>query len=413
MSSPPAHAPLALERELWTPEVRANPYPLYARLRKTSPVSTLTRPYFGTAWVLSRYEDVSNALKDPRLVNDRRTLGGSDPFMDRWWMPKTLKAFQNTLIATDDPQHRRLRNLVHQAFTPRRVEDLRGKVERLTADLLTRAEKKPAVDLRSDFALPLPLTIISELLGLPEQDRPRFQRAIAQVFDSGEPTVLNVLGKIPRALGTLRFFRQLIQQRRDRAGEDLLSALVAAEEQGDRLSGDELIAMLFLLLLAGYETTVNLIGNGTLALLEHPEQLRLLRDRPELIDSAVEELLRFTNPVEQPAPRYAREDIELHGHVIPRGAMVVLLLASANRDEEAFPNADALDLTRGPNRHVGLGYGVHYCLGAPLARLEARTALLALIQRYPKLRLAVPAEQLRWRNSASVRGLAKLPVQLI
>jgi cytochrome P450 PksS len=412
MSSPLAQPPVALEHELWTPEVRANPYPLYARLRKTSPVSTLTRPFFGTAWVLSRYEDVSNALKDPRLVNDRRTLGGSDPFMDHWWMPKTLKAFQNTLIATDDPQHRRLRNLVHQAFTPRRVEELRGKVERLTADLLARAEQKPEVDLLADLALPLPLTIISELLGVAEQDRPRFQRAISQVLDSGEPTVLKVLGKIPKALGMLRFFRRLIQQRRRQPREDLLSALVAAEEQGDHLSGDELVAMLFVLLLAGYETTVNLIGNGTLALLEHPEQLRLLRDRPELIDSAVEELLRFTNPLQQPVPRYAREDIALHGHVIPRGATVVLMLASANRDEDAFPNADTLDLTRSPNRHVGFGSGVHFCLGAPLARLEARTALLALIQRYPKLRLAVPAEQLRWRNSASLRGLVKLPVQL-
>jgi cytochrome P450 PksS len=404
---------LPLARELWLPAVRANPYPLYARLRRTSPVCTLTRPFFGTAWVITRYEDVVNALKDPRLMNNRRNaIGGKDGLTDPWWMPKLLKALDQHMLGNDDPAHRRLRNLVHQAFTPKRVEDMKAAVERITGELLARAEAKSGTDLIAELALPLPLTIISEMLGVPEADRMRFHRSINRLLNQGDATALKLMAQIPRAISMVKFFRRLIQLRRDQPGEDLLSALVAAEEQGDHLSEDELIAMVFLLLLAGHETTVNLIGNGTLALLENPEQLQLLRDRPELIDTAIEELLRFTNPVEQPFPRFAREEIHLHGHVIPRGGLVIPLLSSANRDENAFPNADTLDLTRDPNRHVAFGYGGHYCLGAPLARLEARIAFLALVQRYPKLRLAVPPEQLKWRNSPSLRGLTALPVHL-
>jgi cytochrome P450 PksS len=210
----------------------------------------------------------------------------------------------------------------------------------------------------------------------------------------------------------MRFFRKLIHLRRAEPRDDLLTALVQAEEQGDRLSEDELISMIFLLLLAGHETTVNLIGNGTLALLQHPEQLQKLRENPELIGSAVEELLRYGNPVEQPSPRFAREEIHLDGHVIPQGATVMPLLASANRDESMFENADKLDITRKPNRHVAFGMGAHYCLGAPLARLEGTIALQQLVRRFPQMKLAVPEEQLRWRGSVGLRGLKALPLRL-
>ncbi|PZR10485.1 MAG: hypothetical protein DI536_19770 [Archangium gephyra] len=207
-----------------------------------------------------------------------------------------------------------------------------------------------------------------------------------------------------------RFIRRLIALRREQPGEDLMTALVRAEEAGDRLSEDELVSMVFLLLFAGHETTVNLIASGVQALLAHPEQLALLREKPELIDTAIEELLRFINPVGTVAPRFVREDMEIAGVRVPRGTTLTLLLASANLDEAAFPNADRLDITRDPNRHVSFGLGAHFCLGAPLARLEARVALPALLRRFPGLRLWVPASKLHLRSNLGLRGLHDLPL---
>jgi cytochrome P450 PksS len=207
-----------------------------------------------------------------------------------------------------------------------------------------------------------------------------------------------------------RFFNRLIALRKSHPGTDLITALVQAEEAGDRLSQDELVSMIFLLLLAGHETTVNLIGNGMLALLQHPEQLQKLRDHPELIDTAIEELLRFGNPVEHGNMRHALEDVEIGGQVIPKGSTVLLLLASANRDEQVFEKPEELDITRDPNRHLGFGFGLHYCLGAPLARLEGRIAIQKLIQRFAHLRLAIAPDRLEWRNTTAVRGLQSLPV---
>jgi len=224
--------------------------------------------------------------------------------------------------------------------------------------------------------------------------------------------VVGLILGYPIAVRMERFFRRLVKLRREQPGDDLTSALIRAEESGDQLSEEELVSMIFLLLLAGHETTVNLIGNGTLALLDHPEQLQKLYEHPELIDSAIEELLRYSNPVGQPAPRFAREDLEIQGHKIPKGSLVMALLASANRDEAAFENADRLDLARNPNRHVAFGYGIHYCLGAPLARLEGRIAILKLVQRFPNMRLAVPREKLIWRRNIGLRGLKSFPLHL-
>lgn len=399
--------------DISAPAFRADPYPIYARLRRDSPVVTVERPLIGKLYLLTRYDDCADAFTDPRLANDpRKARSGPDPF-DRWWTPPLLRALQRNMLACDEPDHRRLRDLVHRAFTPRRVDQLKGSVEQIVTRLLDAAARaRQPVDLMSAFALPLPLTVISEMMGVPEADRLTFHDRMAKFLDTNFESRLQLVRQIPNSILTLRFFRRLIRLRRREPGDDLLTALVQAEEKGDRLSEDELIAMIFLLLLAGHETTVNLIGNGTLALLQHPEQLRRLRDDPELIGSAVEELLRFTNPVAEPAARFAREDIELHGTVIPRGSIVLPLLASANRDEAAFERADQLDLGRNPNRHVAFGLGVHYCLGAPLARLEAKIALLALVQRFPNMRLAVPAERLRWRGSINLRGLTALPLHL-
>ncbi|MFZ6183071.1 cytochrome P450 family protein [Nannocystis pusilla] len=404
--------PSAIEVDLRSPEMRADPYPTYARLRRERPLALAVDGFGGEVWAVSRYADVQEALRDPRLgCNQRSATGKSD--MDRWYVPKIMRAFGETMLSQDDEGHRRLRGLVHKAFTPRMIENLTRRVEDLVDELLARAASRGQFDLIADFALPLPLTIISEMMGVPDdRDRLRFHGWIAGILEGGDPSPMNVLKQLPDMVQLARFFSKLVAAHKLAPREDLTSALIEAREKDDKLSDAELTAMLFVLLLAGHETTVNLIGNGTLALLEHPEQLALLRAQPELAPAAVEELLRFTNPVQMPSPRFAREDITLHGRTIPRGARVTALIGSANRDEEAFPRADALDLQRAPNRHVAFGHGVHYCVGAPLARLEGRIALETLVSRFPRLRLAVPREQLRWRKTTVLRGLEALPVRV-
>lgn len=403
---------LNVQRELELPEARADLVAAYARLRRLGPVLR-SRSMFGESLVLTRYEHVVSALKDPRLASDRRSLrdGGKGP-LERWWMPNVIKLLLNSMVMKDPPDHRRLRNLVQKAFTPARVEALSGRVEQIAEELLDAVARKPTVDLIADLALPLPLTVISEMLGVSGPERMEFRRLLAQVVDPRRQNPAGFILNYPSMVRLNRLLRRLVQLRREQPGDDLMTALVQAEEGGDRLDEDELISMVFLLLFAGHETTVNLIGNGVVALLQHPDQLELLRDRPALIDGAIEEMLRFTNPVGTVSPRFVREDLEIAGVKVPRGTTLTLLLASANLDEAAFPGADRLDITRNPNRHVAFGLGAHYCLGAPLARIEARAAIPALLRRFPDLRLAVPPAALRWRPSMGLRGLEALPVSL-
>jgi cytochrome P450 len=403
---------MTLKIDFADPQVRQDPYPLYARLRREAPVASIRIPFFGRVWLLSRYDDVCSALRDPRLVSDPRNAGADRWRPDQWWLPAVVRTLNSSMISQDEPGHRRLRTLVHGVFTPRRIEALSGAIERLTETLLDRAAARGSVDLIADFALPLPLTIISEMIGVPEADRMKLRRWMNTMVENGGTSLLNLVRQMPSLLLLARCLRRLIQRRQAEPADDLATALIQARDRDDKLSEDELVAMLFLLVLAGHETTVNLIGNGTLALLQHPDQLELLRARPELITSAVEELLRFSNPVEQPPPRFAREALTIRGVTIPRGEAVMPLLASANRDEEAFERADGLDITREPNRHVAFGLGIHYCLGAPLARLEGRIALQALVRRFPRLRLAVDPARLRWRNSVNLHGLRALPLHL-
>jgi cytochrome P450 PksS len=389
------------------PAFRADPYPLYAHLRRERPVS-LQRGLRGQAHLVARYDDVMTVLKDQRFANDQRNAGR--PL--GWVETRLMLDLTSTMVMRDGADHRRLRSLAHQAFTPARVQALAGRIEQLVAELLDRAEPSGRVDLIADLALPLPITVICELIGVRDRDRPAFRRWMCGLVDLDQASLRNLARVIPRMFALFRFVRGLIEACRREPGEDLVSALISAEESGQRLGPRELIATVFLLLLAGHETTVNLIGNGVLALLEHPEQLERLRAQPELIDSAVEELLRFTNPVQMPAPRYVTQDLELSGVALERGSAVMPILASANRDEAKFDRPDDLDLGRSPNRHVAFGFGLHYCVGAPLARMEAKAAILALVKRFPQASLAVPRDQLRWRRSRSLRGLVSLPLRL-
>jgi len=312
------------------------------------------------------------------------------------------------MLIVDPPDHTRLRNLVSKAFTPRMVEQLRPRIESITAGLLDRARTRAGMDLVAEFAYPLPVIVIAEMLGLPARDRLRFQEWSAivvrgldpvrdaaedeEVFDAREALASYLLG--------------VVEERRREPRDDLITAMIAAEEHGDFLSVGELVAMCNLLLVAGHETTVNLLGGGVLALLQHPEHLALLRSRPELARSAVEELLRFTSPV-QWTGRVAMAELELGGRTVRPRQSVVGILAAANRDPAVFLDPDVMDLSREPNLHVAFGRGIHFCLGAPLARLEAQVALPMLLDRLPRLRLAgAPVPRPTW----VLRGLERLPV---
>jgi cytochrome P450 len=397
--------------DLTSPTFKANPHPFYAHLREESPVWRTTLPDKQTAWLVTRYEAVAGVLKDDSFAKD--PLNAQDPEQRAKgpWVPGILKPLEQNMLDLDDPDHRRLRTLVSKAFTPRLIERLRGRVEAICQKLLDAMErKKGRVELVRDYALPLPATVIAELLGIPADDHRKFHRWSNRIVSVSSGR--DVWRALPAAVAFVRYLRKTSERRRISPEDDLISALAQAEEEGDKLSQDELLAMSFLLLVAGHETTVNLIASGTLALIEHPEQLEELKADPQLIKLAVEELLRYTSPVEIATERYARQDLEVSGTEIPQGELVLAVLGSANRDEQYFDEPDILHLGRDPNKHLAFGRGgVHHCLGAPLARMEGQIAITALLQLFPDLRLGAEPESLRWRRGLFLRGLEKLPLE--
>jgi cytochrome P450 len=391
--------------DLASPGFKANPHPFYARLRADSPVyrTTVRIPTRKVAWLITRYDDIVAALKDRRLVKDPRNAGSGGAV----WMPGPLRPMTRNMLDLDPPDHTRLRALVQKAFTPKLVDQLRPRISELCEDFLARAATRGCIELVSEYALPLPMAIITELLGIPNTDHRRFHSWSSRMVSISQPR--DAVLALPAAWLFLRYLRHLFAWRRTHPGDDLLSALLQVEEAGDRLSTDELLGMVVLLLIAGHETTVNLIAGATLTLLEHPDQLERLRANPVLIGTAVEELLRYTTPVEIASERYAAEDVELHGQTIRRGELVLSVLGSANRDPDRFASPDSLDIARSPNHHLAFGQGTHYCLGAPLARLESQIAIDTLFRRQPHVRLLSPAS-LRWRRSLFLRGLERLPL---
>jgi cytochrome P450 PksS len=388
---------------------KADPFPFYARLRADAPVSPITLPDGQRAWLVTRYADVAACLKDPRLAKDRHNAPADGSIRKEPWVPEFVRPLERNMLDLDDPHHARLRGLVHKAFTPATVERLRAGIQRTADQLVDRMEHARAADLIAAFALPLPLAVIVDLLGVPAADRARFHRWSKAIVRP--PTPLNVARALPSLIAFMRYLRRLLRRLREDPQDGLLSALVQVEQSDDRLSEDELLAMAFLLLVAGHETTVNLIASGTLALLQHPDQMERLRADGDLMKSAVEELLRFTNPLETATERYARQELVIADTTIPQGSLVLAVLASANRDDAQFAAPNALDIARADNRHLAFGLGPHFCLGAPLARLEGQIALGTLLRRLPDLRLRSDASALRWRTTPTLRGLEALPVR--
>jgi cytochrome P450 len=385
------------------PEYRADPYPLYHKLRQLDPVH---RSPDG-AWVVTRHVDATAVLRDPRFSSNPSHLGGERPRVG----PRRLDS--KVLLFLDAPDHTRLRSLVSKAFTPAVVRRLRPRVEELVAGLLDRARERGSIELIADLAYPLPVAVICELLGVPEADRGSFgswssdaSRLLDRDLDLDEATVERGTAAI---VAFTEYFGGLVQQRKQDPRDDLASGLIAVEEAGERLSWEELFATIILMFLAGHETTVNLIGNGMLALLRHPEQLERLRRDPALGPTAVEEVLRYESPVHVTA-RIATVDLEVGGVPVGAGEQVIVAVAAANRDPAVFADPDQLDVGRRDNRHLSFSAGMHYCLGAALARLEGEVAFGALLREFETIELADPEPSLR--DHFVLRGLRSLPLRL-
>ncbi|MGW3064440.1 cytochrome P450 family protein [Streptomyces sp. NPDC001130] len=376
-----------------------DPYATYARLRAEAAVHHLNAPDGAPIWLVTRERDVRPALSDPRLsVNKAHATQGYKGFS----LPVALDA---NLLNVDHDDHLRLRRLVSKAFTARQVEQLRTTIEATTHRLADAIEADGVTDLAAVYARPLPITVIGDLLAVPDADRLAFTSWVTAMFAPDRP------GQVGEAIGHIQaFLTSLIADRRRAPGRDLLSALIAARDEGDRLSEDELVSLAFLILLAGSEDVQHLITSGVLTLLQHPQQLEQLRAAPTLLPQAVEELLRYAHPNQMAIRRFPLEDIEISGVLIPKGEAVMLCLASANRDPDRYPDADHFDIHRNDKSHLSLGHGLHYCLGAALGRIEIQTALATLLRRFPRLRLAVPANELRWRSSWRSHALRELPV---
>ncbi|NGO81948.1 cytochrome P450 [Streptomyces sp. 196(2019)] len=384
-------------REL--PNFTANPYPYYAKLRAEGPVHTVRTEQMERIWLIVGYEEARAALADQRFGKDWRASG-------RW--ADEVNPISSNMLELDAPHHTRLRRLVAREFTPRRIEALRPRVTEITTGLLDAMVPAGSADLVDALAFPLPMTVICELLGVPDIDRDAF-RALSSAIVTPTPAQRESADPV----GAMSdYLVQLIREKRSSPGDDLMSGLIRTrDEGGDGLSGEELVGMAFVLLVAGHETTVNLISNGVRALLDHPDQLALLRADPGLLEGAVEEMLRYDGPVETATFRFTREEVTVGSTVIPYDEPVLVALASGGRDPEKFTDPDTFDIRRAPQGHLAFGHGAHYCLGAPLARMEAKIAIGALLERCPELARDPAGGDPEWLPGLLMRGVRRLPVR--
>lgn len=388
-------------KNLFTKEFTNNPYPVYENLRNSDPLLKVMFPDGNFGWLVSSYDDGVAVLKDPRFIKDITKIYGEE----------SASVFTTNMLFSDPPDHKRLRGLMQKSFTPHIIAGMRDHIQSIADDLLAAVSSQDSMNLIDDYAFLLPIIVISELLGVPVEDRDKFRtwsNSIIEVStqESNDETLIQHMNEFVQYLG--EWFAKV----RLNPGNDLISQLIISEEQGDRLSEQELYGVVTLMIIAGHETTVNLIGNGVLALLEHPKQRRLLQEQPELIHSAIEEMLRYNGPVEFSTSRWASEDFEFRGKMMNRGDLVIVALDSANRDSRQFNNADIFDITREKSQHLAFGRGIHLCLGAPLARLEGEIAINTLLRRFPHIELQSDIQALEWRPGMIVRGVKEIPLSL-
>lgn len=390
---------------------KRNPMPTLAAMRAVGPIVQSRIPILGPMSFVTTHEAVTRLLKSPdRFVVDARNAGKKRVLGVKWWMPRQIRLLADNMLTNDDPDHRRLRRLVDKAFHRRNVDAYRGRIAEMADVLIDELQASSDKDLVAHFARALPLVVICDLLGLPQDDRPRFIRWMGAL--TSIEGLFGLVGVVRAGGKICDYLTERFAERRAEPRDDLISALVQAEEEGDRFTEDELLTMCFLLFVAGHETTTHLISGGVLALLQHREQLDRLKADWSMAPSAADELLRFVSPVQMTKPRFAVEDMEFAGQMLKRGDPLMALLASANADPDAFEMPEALDLGRQKNRHVAFGGGPHLCLGLQLAKAEMEIALERLFTRFPDMDIAVPEEDLRWTKRIGLRALTRLPVRL-
>lgn len=385
---------------LFSEQFTQNPYPVYDKLRETDPVHQVRFPDGQLGWLVTRYEEATEVLKDPRFIKDFSKLYGSS--MDQ------MSVFTQNMLFSDPPDHKRLRGLAQKAFTPKLIAGMRDHIQEIADELLDPLSDRSSINLIDEFAFPLPIIVICEILGVPSEDRNKFRLWSNSLIEgtSGESGV----SMFEHMNQFIQYLGEWFAKVRENPGTDLISQLIIAEEEGDRLTEKELFGVVSLLIIAGHETTVNLIGNTILALLKYPEQQQYLRDHPEQIPQALEESLRYNGPVEFSTSRWAAEAIDFHGKQIRPGDLVVVSLNAANHDPEKFDQPEIFDVTREKSPHLAFGMGIHFCLGAPLARLEGEIAIASLLQRFPDMQLAIDENELEWRPGMIVRGVKEMPI---
>ncbi|MBP0456134.1 cytochrome P450 family protein [Streptomyces montanisoli] len=385
------------------PRFLQDPYPTYAAMRSRCPVQAVPTGSGGhVSYLVTGYAEAREALGDARLSKDTATF-----FADKGSRRRLHPAVAHTMLASDPPQHTRLRKLVTKAFTTGAVAELRPFIAQVTDELLDQWPVGDQFDFVAGLAVPLPVIVICELLGVPEQDRPDVQRWSGELFAAGKPDVIDAASH-----SLAGYMTDLIAAKRQAAGSSLLDRLISARDGDDHLSEEELVSLAVLLLVAGHETTTNFLGNATLALLQNPAALTRLRENPDDIPAALNELLRYDSPVSTATFRFTTEAVTLGETDIPAGVPVLVALGAANRDPDQFPSPDLLDLDRSAAAHLSFGHGIHRCIGAPLAMAEADIALRAILTRFPGIRLAQRPDQLEWRRTRLVRGLVTLPIRV-
>ena len=390
---------------------KRDPMPVFDEMRNRGAVVPFDFPIFGKLWLAVTHEAAAAVLKNEQdFVREPKNAGLKDHTYIRWWMPNFFLVLQDNMLGYDNPDHKRLRGLVDQAFARRGIEDLRRNIEEIADDLLDRMAEKSEADIVAALARDLPLTVICELLGLPQEDQPKFKKWAGGI--TGATNAFGIIRMLPGVFRLIRYLKGKFAEARVSPQEGLITALVEAEEEGDTLTENELLSMVFLLFFAGHETTVHLIGDAVLALLQHDEQKQKLLDDWDRLPLVVEECLRYCSPVQMTKPRYAARDLELAGHPLSQGENVIALIAAANCDPEKFDEPHRFDTERRPNPHLSFGTGIHFCLGIQLARAETQIALQRLFTRFPKLELAVDETNLEWHERIGLRGLKALPVRL-